>query len=402
MTTIALPPARRLGRTASLNTALVCAAAIALSGCGTLGSAGPSTGDIKKSGGQVISGSEIQVIELNDQSMQRILASRKVQSFDEVFGNAAQAGTIIGRGDVLDIAIWEAPPAVLFGTTSVGVGGSSYGTLAQTTTLPQQMVGDEGTVMVPFAGAIRVAGSTTAQVQREIVRRLTGRAHAPQAVVRLVQNETRNVTVLGDVAGSRRVPLSSKGERLLDILAAAGGPRNPVGKTTVQVARGTTVITMPLDVVIRDPIQNIVVQPDDVVTVLFQPFSFTALGAVAQNAEIPFEGSGLSLAQALGRVGGLKDDRADVRGVFVFRLEEPLALEPGSVATARTTSEGKIPVIYRLRFSDPSSFFTAQNFAVRNGDVIYVSNAPGADLQKFLTALSNIALSTIAITNAVR
>ncbi len=402
MKTLVLTPARRLGRTAFLNAALLGASALVLSGCGSLGSAGPSTGAIKKSSGQVISGSEIQVIDLNDQTMQRILASRKVQSFDEVFGNASQAGTIIGRGDVLDIAIWEAPPAVLFGTTSVGAGGSSYGSLAQTTTLPQQMVGDEGTVMVPFAGAIRVAGSTTAQVQREIVRRLTGRAHSPQAVVRLVQNETRNVTVLGDVAGSRRVPLSSKGERLLDIVAAAGGPSNPVGKTTVQIARGTTVVTMPLDVVIRDPIQNIVVQPDDVVTVLFQPFSFTALGAVGQNAEIPFEGSGLTLAQALGRVGGLRDERADVRGVFVFRLEDPLALGPGAVATARTTSDGKIPVIYRLKFSDPSSFFTAQSFAIRNGDVVYVSNAPGADLQKFLTALSNIALSTIAITNAVR
>jgi polysaccharide biosynthesis/export protein len=386
----------------SLGAILLGASALALSGCGSLGSAGPSTGAIKKSGGQVISGSEIQVIELDDRSMSRIMAASQVQSFADVFGDAPQAGTIIGRGDVLDIAIWEAPPAVLFGTTSIDPRGGPIGALAQTTTLPSQMVGDEGTVMVPFAGAIRVAGMTTAQVQREIVRRLTGRAHSPQAVVRLVQNETRNVTVLGDVAGSRRVPLSAKGERLLDIVAAAGGPRNPVGKTTVQIARGTTVATMALDRVIRDPVQNVVVRPDDVITVLFQPFSFTALGAVTQNAEIPFEGSGLTLAQALGRVGGLRDERADARGVFVFRLEDPLALDPGVAATARKTNEGKVPVIYRLKFSDPASFFTAQNFAIRNGDVIYVSNAPGADLQKFLTALSNVALSTIAITNAIR
>jgi polysaccharide biosynthesis/export protein len=375
---------------------------LVLSGCGTLGSAGPSTGAIKKAGGQNFSGSEITVVELNDQSMQRITSSHRLKSFSEMFGDSPQSGTIIGRGDVLDIAIWEAPPAVLFGTTSISSRGLSNGSLAQTTTLPQQMVDDEGTVTVPFAGAIRVAGMTTAQVQREIVQRLTGRANSPQAVVRLVQNETRNVTVLGEVAGSRRVPLSAKGERLLDIVAAAGGPRNPVGKTTVQVARGTDVATMPLDAVIRDPQQNVVVRPDDVVTVLFQPFSFIALGAVSQNAEIPFEGSGLTLAQALGRVGGLRDERADVRGVFIFRLEEPAAVEPGIAQTARMTSEGKIPVIYRLKFSDPSSFFTAQNFAIRNGDVIYVSNAPGADFQKFLTTLSNVAFSAIGITNAIR
>ena len=45
-------------------------------------------------------------------------------------------------------------------------------------------------------------------------------------------------------------------------------------------------------------------QADDVLTVIHQPYSFIALGAVAQNAEVPFEGSGLSLAQALGRIGG--------------------------------------------------------------------------------------------------
>jgi polysaccharide biosynthesis/export protein len=395
-------PAARLRASAPICAMVLGLAAFALSGCGTLGSAGPSTGAIKKSSGEIVAGNEIQVIELNDQSIQRTMAAHNNVSFAEIFGESRQASTVIGRGDVLEIAIWEAPPAVLFGSTTIEGRGSSNGSLAQTSTVPQQMVGDEGTVMVPFAGAITVAGMTTAQVQREIVRRLAGRAHSPQAIVRLIQNETRNVTVLGEVAGSRRVPLSAKGERLLDIIAAAGGPRNPVGKTTVQIARGTSVATMALDTVIRQPSQNIVIQPGDVVTVLFQPFSFIALGAVTQNSEIPFEGSGFTLSQALGRVGGLRDERADVRGVFIFRLEDPAALEPGTAALARATNDGKVPVIYRLKFSDPSSFFTAQNFAIRNGDILYVSNAAGADLQKFLTALSNVALSTIAITNAVR
>jgi polysaccharide export outer membrane protein len=54
--------------------------------------------------------------------------------------------------------------------------------------------------------------------------------------------------------------------------------------------------------------------PDDVVTALYQPYSFTALGAVGRNAEIDFEGTGLTLTQALGRIGGLRDDRADIKG----------------------------------------------------------------------------------------
>ena len=35
--------------------------------------------------------------------------------------------------------------------------------------------------------------------------------------------------------------------------------------------------------------------------------------AQSLGAEVPFEGGGLTLAQALGRVGGLRDERADIR-----------------------------------------------------------------------------------------
>ena len=159
---------------------------------------------------------------------------------------------------------------------------------------------------------------------------------------------------------------------------------------------------MSLDAIIRDPAQNIRVQPDDVVTVTFQPYSFIALGAVSQNAEVPFEGAGLTLAQALGRIGGLRVDMADIGGVFVFRLEDLAALDPAVAQDARRTEAGRIPVIYRLDLRQPASFFAAQGFAVRDDDLLYVSTALGADLQRFLSTLSSLAFSTIAIGDAIR
>lgn len=375
--------------------------ALALAGCTSLGAPGPSTGAVKRAADQNYAAASIKLVDLDDQVVERVSAFGVSRRFSEVFGDAAPMGTIIGRGDVVDIAIWEAPPAVLFGVTSVDARLAANPLVAQSASIPQQMVGDDGRVSIPFVGTIVVAGRSTTDVEREIVRRLTGKAHGPQAVVRLVQNEARNVTVIGEVANNRRVPLSSRGERLLDVLAAAGGSKQPVGKTTVQVSRGSTAAIMPLETVIRDSTQNIRLRPDDVVTVLFQPYSFIALGAVTQNAEVPFEGSGLSLAQALGRIGGLRDDRADVKGVFIFRMEDPSALDPAVAATARKTMDGKIPVIYRLNLSNASSFFVAQNFMIRDDDILYVSNAPGVDLQKFLSTLSNLAFSTIAIGNAL-
>jgi polysaccharide export outer membrane protein len=178
------------------------------------------------------------------------------------------------------------------------------------------------------------------------------------------------------------MPLTARGERLLDALATSGGVRQPVNKMTLQLTRGSTVQSLPLQTIIQDPKQNILLQPGDVITALYQPLSFTVLGATGKNEEINFETQGISLAQALARSGGLNDARADARGVFIFRFEDAQALD--RTISAAITPEGKVPVIYQVDLRDPGSFFVAQSFPVQNGDVLYVSNAPAAELQKFM------------------
>lgn len=373
--------------------------AVMLSGCTNVGGSGPSAGAIQREGRLSAAAEGIRVVPLDEAAAQRAASYARSRTFGDLFGGAAPSGTLVGTGDVLDIVIWEAPPAVLFGAAAPGAGG---GGPAQGAGVPQQVVGEDGTVTIPFVGSLAVRGLTPQQVGLMIAQRLAGRAHGPQAVVRLAQNESRAVTVMGEVGTTRRVPLTSRGERLLDAIAAAGGSRQPVAKTTVQLTRGGRSAAMPLDAIVRDPMQNVVLAPGDIVTAIFQPYSFVALGAVGQNAEVPFEGGGITLAQALGRIGGLRDDRADVRGVFIFRLEQPEALDPGVVAGARRTVDGRIPVIYRLDLGRGAAFFAAQDFAIRDRDVIYVSNAPGADLQKFLSIVSSAAFSLTGIDNAVR
>src|SRR6202000_2646952 len=111
-----------------------------------------------------------------------------------------------------------------------------------------------------------------------------------------------------------------------DALAAAGGVRQPTGKMTLQLTRGDRHRSLPLDVVIRDPRQNVQLKPGDVLTAMFQPLSFMALGATGKNDEISFETQGITLAQALTRAGGLSDQRSAPQGAFVFRFEEADAL----------------------------------------------------------------------------
>lgn len=374
-----------LPKVPAVSTLAAVLATFVLAACSIIPSSGANKNQVLQA--EATSSLPLQVVDVDDATARRVLAADKRVRFSDVFPGDKNAGYRIGAGDVIEVSVWEAPPATLFGSMVLDprLGAAT----TRVTTFPEQMVSYEGTINMPFAGAVPAAGKSPQQVEAEIARRLNGKANQPQVLVRVTRNATSNVTVVGEVAQSVRMPLTAKGERLLDAVAAAGGVRQPVGKMTVQLTRGEVVQAMALDTVIQDPKQNIVLQPGDVVTALFQPLSFTALGATGKNEEVFFEAQGITLAQALARTGGLQDNRADARGVFIFRYEEPLVLGVAG-ENPPLTPDGKVPVIYRVDLKDPRSFFVAQGFPIRNKDVMYVSNAPAAEFQKFLNILTSV------------
>lgn len=155
---------------------------------------------------------------------------------------------------------------------------------------------------------------------------------------------------------------------------------------------------MPLEHIIKDPIQNILVQPADVLTAYYQSLSFTVLGATGKNTEISFETQGITLAQALGRIEGLKDNQANSSALFIFRFEERENIPLSHYKKVKPSF--KIPVVYRVNLNDPETFFMAQNFFIKDKDVIYVANAPGAELYKFLRMIG-AGLYPIGMANAM-
>lgn len=375
----------------------------ALAACSTLGSSGPNAGKIRDADSTQVVGADIKVIDVDEGVARSLMATSQGERFSDVLGEGRPFGTVIGQGDVLNVTIWESPPAALFGMLGdkTDVKASTDLETAKMTDMPQQMVDSNGTISLPFVGTLRAAGRTPRQLEADVAARLRGIANKPQVSVGIMRNATANVTVVGKVATNGRVPLTPRGERLLDVLAVAGGATEKLERTTIQVTRGPRVVSMPMETLVRDPQQNIRLQPDDVVTAIYQPYSFTALGAVGTPSEVDFEATGITLSQALGRIGGLQDNRADIKGVFLFRLEDPKNLDPATVANARLTPDGKMPVIYRVDLADPRTFFLAQSFPMRNRDVVYVSNAPGVDMQKFVSIISQTAFSIIGISNAV-
>ena len=374
--------------------AAIAGALTLLTGCaGFLPGIGPSKRQIE-SYKPPPNATALQVIDIDEQVTKQLLAERTQRLFSETLGNKRVVSRTVGPGDVLEVSIWEAAPATLFSVAAPA--GSDTISTSKPTTLPEQPINDEGFIYVPFAGRIPASGKTLQEIAEEIVRRLKGKANQPEAIVRMTRNFSSNATVVGEVNLSTRVPLVPGNEKLLDALAAAAGVRQPVNKMTIQVTRAENVYSLPLETIIRDPKQNVPLLPGDVVTALFQPYSFTALGATGKNEEVNFETQGITLAQALARSGGMIDSRSNARGVFIFRLAPKCAL-PWPHEPVMTTPDGLVPVVFRIDLSDPQSFFLIQSFPIENRDVLYVSNAPITEIEKALTVIFEIAYPVIAI-----
>ncbi len=386
---------RKLTALATLPSLLAACQAVGLST-----SVGPSRKAVERAT-EASSIQNLQLVELSDSVARRVNVEEVGGNFAADLGDATPIGTQVGVGDTLEVTIWEAAPAALFGGGNLDTRVGSIAEGSRPNTLPEAIVGPSGTITVPFAGQIPAAGRTLRQIEQDIVARLQGRAHLPQAIVRLARNVTANVTVLGDVKAPQRVPLTPRGERLLDALAQAGGTSQPLDRMTIEITRGRIVERMAARDIVRDPRHNIVLQSDDVVTALYQPYSFTVLGATGRNEEVRFEGIGLTLSQALGRFGGLQDERADPRGVFLFRWERPeLVGQPK--AETQNVEESRVPTIYRIDMKRPETFLAAQNFKMRDGDVVYVSNSPTADLQRFVNILASSILPVTTVRNTLR
>ncbi len=372
---------------------LLGAMSILAGGCAYIPTSGPTVKEVNASAAT----GAIQVVDVDASVVQQLVTHRKQKLFSESLTPAVESGYRVGAGDVIEVSIWEAPPATLFSNSSVDPRAQAS---ARAVTLSDLLVDNEGTIRIPFAGRVQASGQTLGAIEAQIVKRLTGKANQPEVLVRLVKNTSLNATVVGEVNTSVRFPLSPSGEKLLDAIAAAGGVRQSVNKITIQLTRGKDVFAMPLDSIIRDPRQNVPLIRGDVITALYQTNSFTALGATGKNEEVPFEAQGISLAQALGRSGGLQDSRSDARGVFIFRFEPKPALKWATEPV--TTADDLVPVVYRIDLKNPNSFFVMQGFAINNKDLLYVSNAPAAELQKFLNVVFSVAYPLLNVVQVTK
>ena len=119
----------------------------------------------------------------------------------------------------------------------------------------------------------------------------------------------------------------------------------------------------------------------------------SCLAPAETQGQFKFDAWRLSLAEAIGKQGGLNDSQADPAAVYLYRGETRAVAR--EIGVDVTPFQGEIiPIIFHVNLRDPSGYFLAQSFEMRNKDVIYTSNAVSVETTKFLVFLRTI-LATV-------
>lgn len=360
----------------------VLAALAVVSSCGL-----PQVGPNKKQifAGSVQNEGDAFIVSVNDR-VTRATAVTPALGFSNAFKNAAQLGSdTIRPGDVLGITVYENVDDPLLGVEG-----------APATLLEEVQVDGAGFIFIPYAGRIKAAGNTPDAIRRIITNKLGDQTPDPQVEVRRAAGDGSTVSLIGSVGAQGVYPIERPTRSLATMMARAGGVTIEPEIAQITVIRGKQRGKIWFQDLYDHPELDIALRGGDRILIEEDTRSFTALGATGGQARVPFESQNLSALEGIAQVGGLNAATADPTGVFIFRNEPQ---EIAEQVLGRNDLQGAQRMVYVLDLTQPNGMFMARDFVIRDGDTLYVTEAPFTQWSKVISAITGTASSASGLTS---
>ncbi|MBA2649815.1 MAG: polysaccharide biosynthesis/export family protein [Legionella sp.] len=283
----------------------------------------------------------------------------------------------LGIGDKLEFNIWENASEGLYTGNKKGVAH-----------LGPILISGAGTISLPYVGKVKAEGFTIDQLQQHLRLILKNKIMNPQVVVNKIEAISKQITIQGAVSKPGTFEIMPGRYDLLSLLAEAGGSTCPAELTQIMLERQGRQFHTTLLNIFQKPHFNIALHPKDNLVISEINRSFTALGATGIQHLIKFPKDELSLIEAMGLARGLSDELANPSSVFLLRTEENRLISDLTGQDCSEVCEGRSPVIYELKLRQMPSIYAAQQFKIRDGDLILATNAPYTNVKKILSSLS--------------
>ena len=266
---------------------------------------------------------------------------------------------IIAPGDTVNITVWNAEENGLLTTPGQRV-----------MSMAPIQVSSSGQIFLPYVGQLRISGMSPDHARGEIEKAYASVAPSAQVQLALAEGRQSTVSVVAGVGSPGSFPLVDQDMTVLDILAASGGALEAFKNPQLRLQRGDQTYGIGLNRVLNDPALNTTLQGGDRIYVEDDDRYFLSLGAAGTKAQHTFPQQQLTALDALSIIGGLAADRANAQGIMVLRTYMAKAVRrDGSGPRHERT-------IFTLDLTNADGLFSAGEFQIQPGDLIYVTESP--------------------------
>lgn len=299
---------------------------------------------------------------------EHVRASRMpaVEDFPQHYRDLTHAGfDRLVPGDGINVTVWERDGLGVFAADATGASN-----------LGNHQIDAQGDLYVPILGNFKAAGMTLSALRNAIVARLSKLVVASDVAVNRVGERGQMVTVQGNLTKPGIYPITQTAQRLSSALALAAPVQENPEQMVITLRRDNQLASVRLADIYRNQDNDILLRAGDVITASDAREHLTVLGAAGNQGRVAISKRNYTVLDALADARGLDGATADPRSVFLF-------------TPAQAGVDGKpdsVPVVYQFDLTKPEQVAMARQFAVREGEAIYISDAPFAQVQKVLSA----------------
>lgn len=291
---------------------------------------------------------------------------------------AQPASLIIAAGDTMAITVWDADENSL-----LVVRGQRQANLGE------MQVSSTGRIFIPFVGEMQVSGMAPQTARARIQERLSETSPSAQVQLSVVPGRANTADLVSGANAPGVYPLPDRDFTLLNLLSQGGGARRDLLNPQVRLIRGDQIYGTSLARLYENPRLDTTLRGGDRIIIEPDARYFLSLGAAGTEALHAFSKDHVSALDALSIIGGVNDARANPQGILILREYSANAVRHDDSGPPQTR------VVFTLDLTSADGLFSAGNFTVMSGDLIYATESPVTTARTILGLLG----ATIGVVN---
>jgi polysaccharide export outer membrane protein len=240
-----------------------------------------------------------------------------------------------------------------------------------------------GEVFMPYVGNVSVAGMSPDRAREVVQERFVEVTPSAQVQLEIRESAGSTVSLVGGVTNPGSYPMPDQSFTVLSLIAQGGGVPNALNNPQIRLIRGDSIYGTSIDRLFENPGLDTTLRPGDKVIVEEDERFFLSLGAAGSEDLHRFPRDEVSALEALSIIGGVQDSRGNPQGILVLRTY------PASSVRVDGTGPAHERVVFTMDLTTADGLFSAGEFPIRSGDLVYATESPVSAAQTIISILGN-------------